>query len=98
MNRPRTTAVIVALTHPTPPHLPHLARFAEEAGPLGEVLLVDASGSEEVGMAGFANVRVVHARGAARPPALARRAALHRLAPVAFTTAQMLPAPAGSGP
>ena len=96
MTRPKL-AIVVALTDPGLPHLGEgLARFSEEAGPSGEVLLLDASSTPDAQtLAGrFANVRVI-----SRPP--------RRLAPrlwrdgllatdadlVALTTATMVPSP-----
>jgi hypothetical protein len=90
-----SVAVVVALTDPATPALrSRLARFADEARPLGEVLLVDASGSPEGKEAarGLANVRVISSPAGRLAPELWRdglRATDAEL--VAFTTAQMIP-------
>ena len=97
MNRPpvESLAVIVALTDPATPHLEaSLARFADEVGPLGEVLLVDASGESRVeGLARrFANVRVIRRPFGRLAPMLWRDGLLAtEAALVAFSTAQMVP-------
>ena len=97
MNRPSadSLAIIVALTEPATPHLAtSLARFADEAGPFGKVLLVDASGSMEgIGLARrLANVRVIPRPVGRLAPLLWRDGLLATDAElVAFTTSQMTP-------
>ena len=93
----RAVAVVVALTDPAPPRLgASLARFADEAGPRGEVVLVDASGDGD-GRRRRPALRQrpgpPPARRPARPGTLARRPAARPTPPlVAFSTAQMVPA------
>jgi hypothetical protein len=88
-------AIVVALTDPARPHLgASLARFAEEAGPFGEVLLVNASGSSKgVELAAqYANVRVIRRPLGRLAPTLWRDGLLATEADlVAFSTAQMVP-------
>ncbi len=88
-------AIVVALTNPAPPHLAEgLARFGEEAGPLGEVLLLDASGSAEGARLAsrFANVRIIPKPSGRLAPSLWRDGLLATGAKlVALTTAQMIP-------
>jgi hypothetical protein len=90
-------AIVVALTDPATPTLAKgLARFADEAGPLGEVLLVDASGRSNCAeIAGqFSNVRVIPRPVGRLAPLLWRDGLLASDADlVAFTTAQMIPRP-----
>ena len=99
MNRP-SLAIVVALTHPGMPHLARgLARFAEEAGPEGEVILVDASGTPKA--SAFAlphpNVRVIPRPTGRLAPMLWRDGLLATGASlVALTTAQMIPGPGWS--
>jgi hypothetical protein len=93
MNR-ESLAIVVALTDPPKDLGASLARFAEEAGPPGQVLLVDASGSTEgVNLAErFANVRVIPRPVGRLAPSLWRDGLLATDADlVAFTTAQMMP-------
>lgn len=97
MNRPDqdlNVSVIVASTAPTPALGASLARFADEVRPLGEVVLVDASGDPAVeGLAlGFAGVRVIRRPIGRLAPELWRDGLLATRAPlVAFSTAQMIP-------
>ncbi len=90
-----TLAVVVALTDPATPRLgASLARFADEAGPTGEVLLVDASGDPAAdGLARrFANVRLIRKPAGRLAPELWRDGLLATGADlVAFSTAQMTP-------
>ncbi len=86
--------VVVASTDPTPTLEASLARFADEAGPLGEVVLVDASGDgESEGLARrSANVRVLRRPKGLLAPELWRDGLLATEAPlVAFSTARMVP-------
>ena len=97
MNRSpdESLAVVVALTDPAIPHLgASLARVAQEAGPLGEVLLIDASGRLEATELAerFANVRVITRPVGRLAPSLWRDGLLATDADlVALTTAQMVP-------
>ena len=99
MSRPsvESQAIVVALTDPATPALgERLARFAEEAGPRGKVLLVDASGRPEgAELAGhFGNVRVIHRPAGRLAPLLWRDGLLATDADlVALTTARMIPRP-----
>jgi hypothetical protein len=99
MNRSpdESLAIVVALTDPALPHLGEaLARFAEEAGPFGKVLVVDASGGLEGAELAerFANVRVIPRPVCRLAPSLWRDGLLATDADlVAFTTAQMVPGP-----
>ncbi len=89
-------AVVVASTDAHPGLEAHLARFAAEAGPRGEVILVDSSGgaSAEGVVARFANVRLLRRPAGRLAPALWRDGLLATEAPlVAFTTSRMLPGP-----
>jgi hypothetical protein len=90
-------AVVVALNDPPTPALgARLARFVEEVGPLGEVLMMDASGTPRgVEIAGrFANVRAIARPVGRLAPMLWRDGLLSTDADlVAFTTAQMIPRP-----
>jgi hypothetical protein len=96
MNRP-TLAVVVALTDPNLPHLGEgLARFSEEAGSSGEVLLLDASGSLDASELArpFDNVRVIPRPARRLAPRLWRDGLLATDADfVALTTATMIPSP-----
>lgn len=87
--------VVVALTGPAPPHLEAgLARFAEEAGPLGEVVVVDASkGREGLAIAPkLSNVRAILRPAGELAPELWREGLLASGSEfVALTTAQMIP-------
>ena len=87
--------VIVALTGPPPSHLGEgLARFADEAGSGGEVLLMDASGGCEVAEAArrLANVRVISRDPDRLAPSLWRDGLLVTDAGlIALSTAQMIP-------
>jgi hypothetical protein len=85
--------IVVAMTDPAPPAFAeHLARFAEEAGELGEVYVVDSSGTLSVEWLArrYANVRVLHRPIGRLAPQLWRDGLIRSEAPlVAFTTAQM---------
>jgi hypothetical protein len=99
MNRTtvESVAVVVALTDPATPALrSRLARFADEVGPLGEVLLVDASGTSagQEAAQNLANVRVISRPVGRLAPVLWRDGLLATdAALVALTTAQMTPRP-----
>ena len=92
-----TQAIVIALTDPSTPALGEsLARFAEEAGPLGQVILVDASGRTEAAdlARSLGNVRVIQQPVGRLAPLLWRDGLLATDAEVvAFTTAQMIPGP-----
>ena len=94
--RPREPlAIVVALADPATPGLDAgLARFAEEAGPAGKVVLVDASGTADGAdlASRYANVRVIERSRGTLAPVLWRDGLLAAdAALVAFTTAQMVP-------
>lgn len=97
MNSPtlKSVAVVVALTDPaTLAFGARLARFAEEVGPSGEVLLVDASGSPESArlVEGWKNVRLLSAPAGRLAPHLWRDGLIATNAEIiAFTTAHMTP-------
>jgi hypothetical protein len=97
MNNPKskTVAVVVALNDPATPALrARLARFAEEVGALGEVLLVDASGTPagQEAARDLARVRVMERPVGRLAPMLWRDGLIATdSALVAFTTAQMNP-------
>ncbi len=89
-------AVVVAATDACRNLDRTLARFAAEAGPLGEVILVDASGSDaaEAIVGRLANVRRLCRPAGRLAPVLWRDGLRATDAPlVAFSTAQMLPDP-----
>jgi hypothetical protein len=85
--------IIVAATEPVGGSLAaRLARFADEAGPLGQVIVVDASATAQVASLslGFANVRVLARPSGQLAPRLWRDGLIAAETPlVAFTTAQM---------
>lgn len=84
--------MVIARTDPTPDAEVSLARFAEEVGVLGEVVLVDSSGTEPRGLG--ANVRVLRRPKGRLAPELWRDGLLSTATPlVAFSTAQMIPRP-----
>jgi hypothetical protein len=97
MNRPKveTVAIVVALTDPVGPGFEaRLARFADEAGPHGEVLVVDGSGTgtSEWLAERFTNVRVIPSHSCLLAPQLWRVGLLATDARlVALATAQMKP-------
>ncbi|WP_435008091.1 glycosyltransferase [Tundrisphaera lichenicola] len=91
MSHPREpVAVVLARTHPTPDLEASLARFAEEVGPMGEILLVDSSGGDLPELA--PNVRLIRGIRGRLAPELWRDGLLASKAPlVAFSTVQMIP-------
>jgi len=96
MQPPESVAVVVAWDGPPRSPDATLARFASEAGPRGEVIVVDASrdGSAAAFAARFANVRHLRRPAGRLVPVLWRDGLLIADAPlVAFSTARMLPKP-----
>jgi hypothetical protein len=87
-------AIIVAMTEPaTPAFFVRLERFAEEAGPLGEVIVVDGSGTPGVEdlTRNFTNVRVLSRPPGRLAPLLWRDGLIATDLPlIAFTNFQML--------
>ncbi len=87
-------AIIVAMTDPaTGDFEAKLARFAEEAGPLGEVFVYDSSGGLNLEWLAkdYPNVRVIYRPDGQLAPQLWRDGLIKSQAPlVAFTTSHMM--------
>jgi hypothetical protein len=90
---PGPLAIIVAVTDPAAPlFAERLARFAEEAGPQGEVFIIDSSGVLNAYWLAsrFPNIRVLYRPIGQLAPQLWRDGLVRTEAPlIAFTTAQM---------
>ena len=87
-------AIIVAMTEPaTPDFATKLSRFVEEAGPLGEVYVIDSSGGLSVEWLArkFPNVRVLYRPIGQLAPQLWRDGLVRTESPlIAFTTSHMV--------
>jgi hypothetical protein len=87
-------AIIVAMTEPAMPDFASkLTRFSEEAGPLGEVYVIDSSGGLSVEWLArkYPNVRVLYRPIGQLAPQLWRDGLVRSETPlVAFTTSQMM--------
>ena len=90
-----SVTIVVAMTEPaTPKHLANLARFAEEVGSIGEVIVVDAVGSLKCIDIQLPNIRILFRPAGSLAPMLWRDGLLETDADfVAFTTSLMMPCP-----